>query len=56
MRVQQISNEYIDRILNTLCYFYPDYIGDYYKKYISALQKAAAEFLALVMNTIFLFR
>lgn len=49
MRVQQISNEYIDRILNTLCYFYPDYIGDYYKKYISALQKAAAEFLALVV-------
>lgn len=49
MRVQQISNEYIDRILNTLCYFYPDYLGDYYKKYISALQKAAAEFLALVV-------
>lgn len=49
IRVQQISNEYIDGILNTLCYFYPDYIGDYYKKYISALQKAAAGFLTLVV-------
>ena len=49
IRIQQISDEYIDRILNTLCYFYPDYIGDYYKKYISALQKSAADFLKLVV-------
>ena len=49
IRVQQISNEYVDGILNTLCYFYPDYLGDYYKKYISALQKAAADFLTLVV-------
>lgn len=46
IRVQEIPNEYIDRFLNTLCYFYPDYIGDYYKSYITALKKAAANFLA----------
>ena len=28
-QIQEISDGYIDDILNTLCYFYPDYIGDY---------------------------
>lgn len=44
-RIQEIPNDYIDNFLNTLCYFYPDFIGDYFKHYISALQKQCAEYL-----------
>ena len=44
-RIQEIPTEYIDDFLNTLCYFYPDYIGDYFKRYISALQKQCAVYL-----------
>ena len=44
-RIQSISSEYIDDFLNTLCYFYPDYIGDFYKKYIMALQQTSCEYL-----------
>ena len=44
-RVQEISDEYIDDIINTLCYFYPDFIGDYYKLFIHALQKEALKYL-----------
>ena len=43
-RIQEISDDYIDDFLNTLCYFYPDFIGDYFKRYISALQKQCAEY------------
>lgn len=43
-RIQEISNDYVDDFLNTLCYFYPDFIGDYFKRYISALQKQCAEY------------
>ncbi len=41
-RIQDIQSDYIDDFLNTLCYFYPDFIGDYFKRYISALQKQCA--------------
>lgn len=44
-RLQEISSGYIDDFLNTLCYFYPDFIGDYFKLYLSALQKQCAEYL-----------
>lgn len=44
-RIQEIPHAYIDDTLNTLCYFYPDFIGDYFKRFISALQKQAAIFL-----------
>lgn len=43
-RIQEIGNDYIDDFLNTLCYFYPNYIGDYFKLYISALQKQCVEY------------
>ena len=43
-RIQDIRSDYIDDFLNTLCYFYPDFIGDYFKRYISALQKQCAEY------------
>ena len=39
-----VGDDYIDDFLNTLCYFYPDFIGDYFKRYISALQKQCAEY------------
>jgi hypothetical protein len=45
-RIQNISNEYIDSFLNTLCYFYPDFIGDYFKLFIAAVQRISSEFLA----------
>lgn len=38
-RLREIPSDYIDGFLNTLCYFYPDFIGDYFKLYLSALQK-----------------
>lgn len=43
--IQGISEGYIDDFLNTLCYFYPDFIGDYFKRYITALQKQCAEYV-----------
>ena len=43
-RIQEIGEDYIDDFLNTLCYFYPDFIGDYFKRYISALQKQCVEY------------
>ncbi len=47
-QIQEVSDSYIDSFLNTLCYFYPDYIGDYYKLFIYALQSASAEFLSKI--------
>lgn len=44
-RIQEIRRDYIDDFLNTLCYFYPDYIGEFYKRYILALQKQCAGYL-----------
>ncbi|MEG2137742.1 MAG: hypothetical protein RRY64_03680 [Oscillospiraceae bacterium] len=44
LQIQEISEGYIDDFLNTLCYFYPDFIGDYFKRYITALQKQCAEY------------
>lgn len=44
-RLQEVHSDYIDDFLNTLCYFYPDFIGDYFKLYISALQKQCADYL-----------
>lgn len=38
-RIRDIPSDYIDGFLNTLCYFYPDFIGDYFKLYLSALQE-----------------
>lgn len=43
-RIQEIPRDYIDDFLNTLCCFYPDFIGDYFKRYISALQTQCAEY------------
>lgn len=45
VRIQEIHSDYIDDFLNTLCYFYPDFIGDYLKRYISALQNQCAAYL-----------
>lgn len=43
-RFREIPSSYIDDFLNTLCYFYPDYIGDYFKLYISAIQEQCTEY------------
>lgn len=43
--IQEIRPDYIDGFLNTLCYIYPDFIGDYFKRFITALQKQSAAFL-----------
>lgn len=45
VRIRQISDDYIDEFLDTLCYFYPDYIGSYYKNYISVLRNKSWLFL-----------
>lgn len=44
-KIQEIPDAYIDDFLNTLCYFYPDFVGDYYKKFIRDSQKKADEFI-----------
>lgn len=44
-RIQEIRQDYIDDFLDTLCYFYPDFIGEYFKRYISALKKQCADYL-----------
>ena len=44
-RIQEISDAYIDEFLNTLCYFYPDYIGDFFQRYIAALKQQSAEYI-----------
>ena len=41
-RIHEISDDYIDNFLNTLCYFYPDYIGEYFKRYLATLKKHCA--------------
>ena len=46
--ILEIPDYYIDGFLNTLCYFYPDFIGDYFKSYISALQEKSCEYLKSV--------
>lgn len=43
-RLQEIPSDYIDNFLNTLCYFYPDFIGDFFKQYLKALQKQCYEY------------
>ena len=43
-RLQKIPGDYIDDFLNTLCYFYPDFIGDFFKRYLSALQQQCYEY------------
>ncbi len=46
-RLLGVRDDYIDEFLNTLCYFYPDYIGDYFKEYIRALKAESEGFLKL---------
>ena len=43
-RIQDISQEYIDDFLNTLCYFYPDFIGDFFKRYLRELQRFSCSY------------
>lgn len=43
-RLQEIPGDYIDDFLNTLCYFYPDFIGDFFKRYLRALQQQCYEY------------
>lgn len=44
-RIQEISDAYIDGFLNTLCYFYPDYVGDFFQRYIAVLKQQSAEYI-----------
>lgn len=44
-KIQEISEDYVDEFLNTLCYFYPDYVGDFFKRYIAALKQQSAEYI-----------
>ena len=47
-RLTEVSDADIDNFLNTLCYIYPDFIGDYFKAYIVTAKKQAAKFLHTV--------
>lgn len=44
-KIQEISDSYIDSFLNTLCYFYPDYVGDFFKRYLAALKLQSASYI-----------
>lgn len=43
--IQAVSVDYIDNFLNTLCYFYPDFISDYFKFFIVAVQEQSRTYL-----------
>lgn len=47
-RLTEVSDADIDNFLNTLCYIYPDFIGDYFKAYIVTAKKQAVKFLHTV--------
>lgn len=47
-RLTEVPDADIDNFLNTLCYIYPDFIGDYFKAYIVTAKKQAAKFLQAV--------
>ncbi len=40
-RIQQIPQDHIDGFLDTLCYFYPDYIGDFFKLFFPVCKSSA---------------
>ena len=44
-RIQEVRGDEIDGFLNTLCYFYPDFIGDFFKRCLSALQEQCGAYL-----------
>jgi len=44
-RIQDISDSYINDFINTLCYFYPDFIGDFFIKYLEALRGFSWEYI-----------
>lgn len=50
-RFLDVRSEYVDSFLNTLCYFYPDFIGDYFKRYIIALADKSRAFLNEMRKT-----
>lgn len=43
--IQDIKKDYIDSFLNTLCYIYPDFLGEYYRQYIDIIKLRAKEYL-----------
>lgn len=47
-RLTEVSDTDVDGFLHTLCYIYPDFIGDYFKAYIVTAKKQAAKFLQAV--------
>lgn len=44
VRIRDIPQDYVDDFLNTLCYFYPDFIGDFFKRYLLALKEQCAKY------------
>lgn len=52
-RLLDIKPEHIDSYLNILCYFYPDLIGDYFKRYIDNLMTQSQLFLKNIHHTVF---
>lgn len=50
-RFLEIRADYVDSFLNTLCYFYPDFIGDYFKRYIGALSDKSRSFLSEMQDS-----
>jgi len=44
-RISDVKMDFIEDFLNTLCYFYPDYIGDYFKNYIVDLKNISLDYL-----------
>lgn len=43
--IQEVKQDYIDDFLNTLCYIYPDFLGEYYRQYIDIVRIRAWEYL-----------
>lgn len=44
-RIQDVNDSLIDDILNTLCYFYPDYVGEFFRRYFKELKVQCRSYL-----------
>jgi len=43
-----VPKSYIDRFLETLCYFYPDSVGDYYRRFLFEMQESLERYTELI--------
>ena len=48
--IQKVRKPYIDKFLNTLCYFYPECVGEYYNEFFAKLKRAMRTILPFLVE------